>query len=413
MFLKPAAATLKRVSLSTMLCALLASCGGDTLLSSGGIGGSGISSGTSIGMITGFGSIWVNGVRYDVSNAHFSRDGFSNVTQSDYRLGEIVTIHGSVNADGVSGVADSVEFDDVLEGTISQVNTDGTTIHVLGETVLTDSRTILHGFATLAALQPGNVVEISGYRIASEIRATSITLKQTSFTPSQSVLEIKGTISNVDLTAQTFSLGQWIVEYSGASLSLINNTPQNGDYVEVKSTQAIQGNRLIATEVELEDEYPTFEVDQEVELEGFVTTYTSDLQFSVNGQPIMTNNSTRFEYGTSADIKLNSLLEVEGNINASGVLIATEVSIKQSDSDSDTQSELEGLILNIDQSSRTLILGTSTVVVDNNTLITEEVDESYISLSFEDLRVNDDIEVYGSRMSDGRILALSIEREQD
>jgi len=383
------------------------------LLSSGGIGGSGISNGTSIGMITGFGSIWVNGVRYDVSNARFSRDGLSNVTQSDYRLGEIVTIRGSVNADGVSGIADSVEFDDLLEGTISQVNADGTTIYVLGETVLTDSRTILHGFATLAALQPGNVVEISGYRIASEIRATSITLKQTSFTPNQSVLEIKGSISNVDLTAQTFSLGQLLVEYSGASLSLINNTPQDGDYVEVKSTQAIQGNRLIATEVELEDEFPTFEAGQDVELEGVVTAFTSDLQFSVNGQPIMTNNSTRFEYGTSADIKLNSLLEVEGNINASGVLIATEVSIKQSDSDSDTQSELEGLILNIDQSSRTLILGTSTVVVDNNTLITEEVDESYISLSFEDLRVNDDIEVYGSRMSDGRILALSIEREQD
>lgn len=411
MFLKPTIVSLKRISLGTMLCTLLSSCGGDTLLSSGGIGGSGISNATSIGMITGFGSIWVNGVRYDVSNARFSRDGLSNVTQSDYRLGEIVTIRGSVNADGVSGIADSVEFDDVLEGTISQVNADGTTIHVLGETVLTDSRTISHGFATPAALQPGNVVEISGYRIASEIKATSITLKQTSFTPNQSVLEIKGTISNVNLTTQTFSLGQWIVEYSGASLSLINNTPQNGDYVEVKSMQAIQGNRLIATEVELEDEYPTFGAGEDVELEGVVTAFTNDLQFSVNGQPVVTNSSTRFEYGTSADIKLNSLLEVEGSINASGVLIATEVSIKQSDSD--TQSELEGLILNIDQVSRTLILGTSTVLVDNNTRITEEVNDRYISLSFEDLRVNDEIEMYGSRLNDGRILALSIEREQD
>jgi hypothetical protein len=126
----------------------------------------------------------------------------------------------------------------------------------------------------------------------------------------------------------------------------------------------------------------------------------------------VTNSSTRFEHGTSADIKLNSLLEVEGDINASGVLIATEVSIKQSDSD--TSSELEGRILALDQVDRTLILESSTVVlVDNNTRITEEVNDRYISLSFEDLRVNDEIEMYGSRLNDGRILALSIEREQD
>ncbi|MGB0848831.1 MAG: DUF5666 domain-containing protein [Thiolinea sp.] len=400
----------KRITLSLAAGLLLSACAdsGNTQLAEGGIGGTGISA---FGTITGFGSIWVNGVRYDVSSASFTRDGASASGQSDYRIGEVVTIKGSVNADGVSGVANSVEFDDLLEGTVSQASSDGNTLQVLGQTVMTDARTVLHGFALLTDLQAGNVVEVSGYRQGQTIRATSIVLKQTSFTPNQSVLEVKGTISNVDLVAKTFQLGQWIVDYSGASLALPNNTPQNGQYVEVESTQALQGNRLIAAEVELEDEYPSFGEGQEVELEGVVTAFTSSVQFSVNGQRVVTNASTRFEHGIAADIQLNSLLEVEGSINASGVLVATEVSLKQSDSSA--SSEIEGRILTLDQAGRTLTLGASTVVVDNNTRITEEVNDRYLSLSFTDLRVNDEIEVYGSRLSDGRILALTIERERD
>ncbi|MGB1012469.1 MAG: hypothetical protein ACPGVP_22400, partial [Thiolinea sp.] len=70
----------------------------------------------------------------------FTRDGVSASGQSDYRIGEVVTIKGSVNADGVSGVANSVEFDDLLEGTVSQPSSDGNTLQVLGQTVMTDAR---------------------------------------------------------------------------------------------------------------------------------------------------------------------------------------------------------------------------------------------------------------------------------
>lgn len=397
-----------RIALGFTACLWLSSCAdsGSTQLAEGGIGGTGIS----VGTITGFGSIWVNGVRYNVSNAAFTRDGASASGQSDYRIGEVVTIKGSVNADGISGIASSVEFDDLLEGTVSQTSTDGTTLQVLGQTVSTDARTVLHGFAALTDLQAGNVVEVSGYRQGQVIRATSITLKQSSFT-AQSVLEVEGSVSNVDLTAQTFQLGQLLVDYSAARLELPGNAPQNGQYVEVESRQALQGNRLIAAEVELEDEFPVFDAGQEVELEGVVTAFTSSVQFSVNGQAVTTNADTRFEHGIAADIQLNSLLEVEGNINAAGVLVATEVSLEQSDEAAAL--ELEGRITALNQTNRTITLGTATIVVDNSTRLIEEVNDQYISLSFGDLQVNDFIEVYGSRLNDGRILALTIEREDD
>jgi len=46
--------------------------------------------------------------------------------------------------------------------------------------------------------------------------------------------------------------------------------------------------------------------------------------------PVTTNAQTAYENGASTDIALNRKLEVEGEINAAGVLVATKVEIKAS-----------------------------------------------------------------------------------
>ena len=143
------------------LCMFLISCQSDNQLSEGGITGSGIS----VGPITGFGSIWVGGVRFDVSNAEFIRNGqTSHQGQNSFHVGEIVNIEGSVNEDGVTGVATKVEFDRKLSGLVSSTSTDGITFRVLGQRVETDVLTLFTGFDSLAELTVGNVVEISGSR---------------------------------------------------------------------------------------------------------------------------------------------------------------------------------------------------------------------------------------------------------
>lgn len=400
---------LKQIMLSAVACLFLSSCGGGETLTAGngggGIGGTGISMGT----ITGFGSVWVNGVRYDVSNASFTRDGVSVSGQNDYRIGEVVTITGSINADGVSGVGNSIEFDNSLEGTVSTVSADGKTLSVLGVTINADFLTVLHGFNELIDLQVGNVVEISGYRQLNGIRATSIVLKQPAFIAGQSTLEVKGTVSNVDAATMTFNLGALVVDYSTASLSVSNNVIRAGQFVKVKSRQALQNNRLIASKVEEEDEFPSYNSGQELELEGIVTSFTSSLQFSVNGQAVTTNTNTRYENGLAGDVQLNSLLEVEGHIDGNGVLVAEEISIEQG-SQSDGY-ETEGFITAIDLTAMTLIVNGVTILVDNHTSLFDEIDDRYITIQLSDLKVNDFVEVDGSLLSDGRTLALKIERE--
>ena len=75
-----------------------------------GIGGSGITPTgiTSSGTITGFGSIIVNGVKFETSTSTFSIDDSPSGSQDDLAVGMRVTVNGTVNSDGVNGTATSV-----------------------------------------------------------------------------------------------------------------------------------------------------------------------------------------------------------------------------------------------------------------------------------------------------------------
>ncbi len=105
---------LTKNTISAAIALTLVACGGsDTDVA--GIGGSGY---ISSGSITGFGSVYVNGVKFETDSATFDVDGTSG-TQDDLAIGMVVKVNGSINADGVTGTASSISFDDELQGPVS------------------------------------------------------------------------------------------------------------------------------------------------------------------------------------------------------------------------------------------------------------------------------------------------------
>lgn len=396
--------------LATALLLILAACGGGggLTVANGGIGGTGISTGP----ITAFGSIFVNGVKYDVDSASFTRNGVAASGQNEYFLGEYITVEGNVNADGVTGKASAVHFSRGLQGTVTAVSAgsvDGKSLWVLGQVVKTNALTVFEGFKLLADLKLGNVVEVSGTRNASgELVATSIRLLQVSYVPGET-LEVKGTIGSVNTTNQTFTLSNLVVDYSQAVLQgFPSGIPQAGQYVEAESQQALQGSRMIASEVERKDAGITFQEGTEVEVEGAITRFVSRSDFSVNGVAVTTNASTRFEGGTASNLALNALVEIEGNANAAGVIVAEKVEIKQSDSSA--IDELEGNITAIDPTAQTFRLGIYTVSVNTSTLWEDESDADIPQMNFSYLNIGDFLQVKG-KSTGTNLLALRIKRE--
>ena len=322
-----------KIVLLTSFIQLLVACGGGVNVADngGGITGTGIT----MGRITEFGSIYVNGIRFDIENASFLRDGVSSVGQEDFHIGEYVVITGNIDASTTSGVASQVVFVDLLEGAVTKVSTDNQNIEILGQNVRVDSITTFNGVTDLSSLVQGNIVEVSGIKDASGlIRATSITLKQEVFVAGVSENELKGTISRINAEDQTLVINNILVDYSGAQLDGFDEL-RVSQFIEVNSNSSINGNILIANQIELENEVQNISENTKIEIEGIVTRFVSTEDFDLNQRAVTTNNATKYKHGVATNIHLNASLEIKGIINANGLLVAEKVEFKAGDSDDD------------------------------------------------------------------------------
>ncbi len=296
-------------------------------------GGSGMSGTTppgstpvmATGTITGFGSIYVNGVHFKTTSATIRKNG-QVVAQSALRVGEIARIKGSKNDS--EGNADSVDVDENVVGPIAAIDTTLNTLTVLGQTVTIDAGTSFSSDvqpADITGLKVADFVEVSGLTAADgSISATRIGREASAGT-----LQVLGTVASVDAVAHTFMINALIVNYSAANLTgFAGGQPANGDLVEVQGTSFDSGTTtLTATRVDKQmSDQEEAGNHEDMEREGLITRFASATDFDVAGEPVTTTSATVYRNGTEADLALNVKVEVEGSFNSSNVLVADVVS---------------------------------------------------------------------------------------
>ena len=361
------------------------------------------------GSITGFGSIIVNGVRYDTSGATFTIDD-SPGTEAELEVGDVVLVQGTLGTTGTTGTATSVIFGDNVEGPIAAGSIDlatGTLV-VLGQTVRTNADTSYDDSipgASLVGLVDGDVVEVSGFVNADgDILATRIELKAPG-----GELEVTGIVSGHNAGATTFMINSLVVNYAGAMLD--NDFPggviTDGDLVEAKGLTINQAGELVATEVDYEDDQIAGNADDHVEIEGLITRFNDATDFDVSGFPVITNNQTVFEGGVAGDLGLNVKVEVEGDLNSSGVLVADEVDIRR-----DSVVEIEGAVDSVDPGAGTVTVLNITIHVDSLTRIEDKRDDVE-PFGLANIVAGDFIAVRGSEDPNaaGEVLAARLERD--
>jgi Domain of unknown function (DUF5666) len=305
------------------LVGLLGGCGGGGGSSSpatGSASGSAASSGT----ITGFGSVFVNGKRFDTSGSSFTVDGQPG-SQNDLRKGMTVMVTGSFSGDQRS--ASTVQQKDAVEGLVQSIAADRLSLVVMGQTVLVDNTTLIDNSNGLNGdinnLVAGDFVEVNGHIMPNGvIQATFIEKKLVGVTP-----EVRGFVSLHDATAKTFKIGNLTVDYS---TSLIDDMPTpsgsnwNGLFVEIKGTNFNSvTTTLVATKVERENQGFGNNMD-EFEVEGFVTQVVGVGDFFIGTTHVQTTPSTEFRGGTIDEIVVGAKLSAEGRL-ADGILTAKHV----------------------------------------------------------------------------------------
>jgi hypothetical protein len=343
-----------------------------------GIGGTGkIASGT----ITKFGSIFVNGVEYDIDSATCSVDD-NDVTgncQANLALGMVVTVEGTVA--GTTGIASRVVFDADAEGPVAGLTTgaDGLTktFSILGISVAVDKASTLFddnspgfNFDTLAN---DNVVEVSGFFDAGgTLQATYIEKKSDSVVIGTTAVERKGIATNVtgnggpgdSLTLDGFTVNL----LADVDLSdMPGNRVSNGDFIEAKGVLT-GASSMDANRVEPEEQSVGSDGD-EISVEGLVSNFNGDLSnFEVAGRTVDASGATL----EPATLQLSNGLkvEVEGSLN--GTTLVAEI-IEQRGNNLKIDAAISALTAN----TLTVQLGNSgsiTVSVNNQTKIEDSTD---------------------------------------
>ncbi len=402
-----------RRQLLVILLSLLLACagGGGDVADTGGMSGTGVSQGS----VSSFGSIFVNGIEWEIGSASIDLDG-TPATESALRLGMVVRVEGDFEVTGTTGTARSVVFDDAIEGPLENDPVDVTpgglerTFVVLGTSIIVHEQTTVYaGGATFLDLARDDVVEVSGFVDNNgAIRATRVTGKGRF--PGNSEVELRGSILNLVKNADgsgSFDLGSILVRYASTTtfFDVTRGELSDDQTVEVRGTVRLVGDEVDADEIELESSGLGSGSAEQAEIEGFVSNRVSNSSFVVSGTPIDASGAI---FDPPGLVVMNgAFVEVEGSLQ-DGTLVAERVELESENDDV----KLDARVGGIDRPGRILLILGISVSVDAETVLKDDRDDDE-NFEFDEIQIGDWLEIRGIRTGPAIIRALRVERDED
>lgn len=383
----------------------------------GGIGGTGSVATVSSGPVTKFGSVFVSGTEYDNSNTLYCIDDDPCSKKNTLKIGMVVRVNGTrteeyTTSQTLARTADTIFYEESVEGIPQTVAPDGLSLVVLGQTITINQKTeiepALQGSPT-HALDPdvarGSILEISGF-VTGDGTILATFIGQHTGLPHY---EIEGVIKNHHVVNQTFEIGSLLVRYSGADVGDMpvptTGKPWNGLIAFARGDQWKQGGpgpngaELTATRVKRQS--LGVENVEDAEVEDFITHVDAPGDFFINNQRVHTTASTAFEGGSASDVIVGAHVEVEGSVS-NGILHAEHITFE---SDAELQSNVAGI--DVTAKSLTLVgLTGNTIQVSAKTAIGGEGNLR----SFNEIRIGDHLTIHGRTMAGAVILATELER---
>ena len=377
-----------RLILTSLTAMALAACGDSDSITSQPPSSADMSDIAVAGRITALGSVVANGVHFGTDSATVMMNG-APATLSDLRVGMIVAIEGTIN--NVTGEAEAtqISFIDEVEGPITSMNKAQSTFTVLGRVVVVDELTVFED-ATFDDLVPGNVVQVSGQRRNEErIQATYIHRTANSYQVGMR-MEVKGTISDLDIGTSHFRIGSQVCDYSEAALELGSADLANGLYVEASSNSPMNGGIMLLDQIQARDQNrdrdQLCDADCSFEIEGFITSFTSISEFEVDGQPVTTDGNTIYVNGTADMLAMDVKVAVDGILDASETLLADRI-VFRLPSEIEVEADIEAISI---ETGEVTLLGI-VFVTDESTLFQDQSDFNVRDFGLDDLATSERI----------------------
>lgn len=361
-----------------------------------------------VGPVTAFGSVVVNGITYDTSTAEFTVDG-QLATQDDLAVGDMVLVKGTIDDDNTNAVAESVEFDDNVEGPVTSVDTGANVMVVLGQTVSFGEAI----FDDNCPANPNDLLTVAAVEVSGQVMgdgaidATRIECKNV-----LGQVEITSTVTAAQPGETTFEIGALTVDFSG--VLILENFPggrsvEAGDLVEAKGNLGAP-DLLNATSVEFKGDRLVGDDGDHIEIQGFITSFDSPASFVVSNETAVSCNTDDGCTITTEDmpggtLSLNIKVEVEGEF-VGNELVATNVDIRLGN-----EVRVTALVDSVNAGSLEL-LGITFSVDGLKTRFEDKSGQEPEASAISDINVGDYVAVRGQQDGSGNLLATTVELEE-
>ena len=336
------------------------------------------------GPISGFGSVIVNGVRFETVGANLSDDDGNPVRLQDLALGMSVNVDGTVNDSTGRGSARSLSLVHGNTGPITAIDRANQTITVMGLTIKTHTATAYKNVTSFGALAMGDAVEVYGtLQSDNSVLATLIEKETGAYTN-----RVVGRVSQLDTNAKTFKVGSLLVNYGTATLV---GALAEGRQIKVQAMQGPVNNMLTAYSIKVSDGAAygsSVAPSSYLKLKGVAEAAPLNGVLTVSGTRV---NVAQAIYEGGTTIVAGAFLEIKGTWDGN-VLQASKVELERNDRDNDgyaDRNELYGAVSSVATSN-----GRTQLVING---VTVDVTQAYFKNgSLTQLAVGVPVEVKGS-----------------
>ncbi len=352
------------------------------------------------GVVTGFGSVYVDGQRFTTDNTSFTINGQAGQSIEQLKVGMKISMNVQESDENDTHSVSSVLYDNDIEGAVTAIDRNNQQLVIVGTIVKYNDLTHFIGLTEMS-LSVDDRVEVSGYfDIDGTFIATYIELDDDLVNDNSEYTS--GVVGNLDDAQQTFMLSDITVNYASSNTAII----ENGQKVRVKGV-LIDGV-LIANEVEIIDESYYLELSNDdiarVEKEGLVTAFDS-----VNNT--ITIDGLIYQLAADVVIEGNTNIQVQDFVEiyldpATNLVIYIETK----DRHLNTDGKIKGAIEAIDSINQTITVNGQVYTFVSTTRL-EDDDDKYFN--FASLSVNDLVEVAYVKNSQSDNLIQRIEREDE
>ena len=362
---------------------------------------------TSSGTVSGFGSVYVNGLRYVTENSNILSNGVES-DEAALKVGMKVVVNAHQSS-ATEGTAFEVKYLADAIGKIDAIDLAAPSISVLGQTYLITSATKFED-VPFHQLTIDMGVELS----AIENQAGSFVLGYLDTKDNISDYQLSGTVSKLNKVDRTFSIGKLLVNYDdfeGFS---------NGPKVVVKSNRDPIYNEQAAVELiadEVNVQGLQLVVGGTLTYSGFVEDIVEDIDedeagttIELGGRKYLLTDTTVFSQGSADDLDVGSQVSlvatvIEGEsefvspsypVNSIRIELANEIS-------------LEGIVQSVTDTSFTLFGQEFTV--DNYTQYEDDSEQELRYFTFSDIAIGDRLDIDAYELNDA-LISRKVEREE-